>query len=288
MAGTSADASIALAVVAVSLTECELAGETLAQAGAADRIERLDVDADRVVLHGRFDSERAAVVAAADMRRQGWPATTRPVGGARLVAWQRHGAPVLVSDRLSVCVPWYEGDRSALPGLVEIDPGNAFGAGSHPTTRLLLAWLTEQVEPGHRVLDVGCGSGVLAVAAAHLGAGTVVGVDIDPVAVATTSANARRNRVDDVVEATVASLDAIAGTFDMVVANISAAVLRELAPLVAERVAPGGRVGLSGISPAQVSMVGASFEPLSLDSVRREDDWVAMFLAAPDTVGRRG
>src|SRR5207248_2337498 len=109
-------------------------------------------------------------------------ATARPVGGGHLVAWQRSNRPTVVRDRLCVCLPWSEDPPPAGVTIVDIDPGGAFGAGSHPTTRLLLAELAHRLQGGDRVLDVGCGSGALAVAAARMGAAHAVGVDIEDLA----------------------------------------------------------------------------------------------------------
>src|SRR5207247_7511413 len=109
-----------------------------------------------------------------------------------LEAWLRQTAPVVVG-RLCVRLPWSEGRAPAATTVIEIDPGRAWGAGSHPSTKLLLAALEQRLRGGERVLDVGCGSGVLAIAAAALGAADVVAFDIDPEAHRTTARNAERN-----------------------------------------------------------------------------------------------
>ncbi len=188
----------------------------------------------------------------------------------------------MVSDRLCVCFPWSEFDRSAVAGIVEIDPGRSFGTGSHPSTRLLLTELADRIGGGETVLDVGCGSGVLALSAARLGA-TAVATDIEPEAHEATRANARRNQLAGQVCVDGRAIDGRpgAGVFDAVVANIGAAALTELAPVVSARVAPGGWLGLSGLSPAQVSLVASAYRGLDVEAVRRDDDWAALILRRP-------
>ena len=139
-----------------------------------------------------------------------------------------------------------------------LDPGMAFGTGSHPTTRLCLEWLTEEVAPGVSVLDYGCGSGILAIAAVKLGAGEVTGVDIDEKAVATAADNAANNGVSLHLQV---SAKPLAGTFQRVVANILTNPLKMLAPLLAARVAPGGKLALSGVLEAQADEVIAAYAP---------------------------
>ena len=204
-------------------------------------------------------TETAAATLIAGLRAQGWAASDRPEAGGLLDAWHRHTAPVDVDGRLTVCFPWSEfkwsdGERGANP--IEIDPHSAFGAGSHPSTRLLLEMLVRHLAVGDRVLDVGCGSGVLAIAAARLGAGRVVGVDVRADAVTATFSNATRNSVT--IDASVTPLADVAGVFDAVVANIEATTLVALAPELVAHVAPGGWLGVAGISPAQVSVVRAA------------------------------
>jgi ribosomal protein L11 methyltransferase len=206
----------------------------------------------------------------------------RPVGGAHLAAWHAHTAPIVVGGRVQICFPWSEGPRDGARLTVEIDPGRGFGTGAHPTTRLLLDQLVERVRPGDAVLDVGSGSGVLAVVAARLGASPVRALDIYPDAVVATLRNAQRNGVAERVEASEASLGGVTGLFDVVVANIFKEVLVESAGSIVDRLRPGGWLGLSGLSPSQVSIVQAAYRPLEVVAETRADDWVALVLRHPD------
>ena len=150
----------------------------------------------------------------------------------------------------------------------------AFGTGSHPTTRLCLEWLERTVTPGVSILDYGCGSGILAIAAAKLGAGDVLGVDIDLQAVTAAKNNAETNQVsarfDD-------STKEIPGQFDIVVANILSNPLKALAPAICSHVRPGGRLALSGILVEQADELieaYSSYIPLALADSR--DGWVCL------------
>ena len=181
--------------------------------------------------------------------------------------------PIRVSERLWIVPSWHESPDPAAINLI-LDPGMAFGTGSHPTTRLCLEWLERNVAAGCTVLDYGCGSGILAIAAARLGAGRVAGVDIDPQAVVAARDNAERNGVTALFAD---SADPVAGEYDVVVANILSNPLRVLAPAICAHVRPGGRLALSGILREQIDeIVGiyAQWLPLQVADVR--EDWVCL------------
>lgn len=163
-------------------------------------------------------------------------------------------------------------DAAALS--LRLDPGLAFGTGSHPTTRLCLEWLRENVRAGDAVLDYGCGSGILALAARKLGAARAVGVDVDPQALRASADNAGANDVT----ATFLAPEALSpGSFAVVVANILANPLIMLAPLLAPRVAPGGSIALSGILAEQADAVIAAYAPwFTLGAWRERDGWVLL------------
>ena len=155
-----------------------------------------------------------------------------------------------------------------------LDPGMALGTGSHPTTRLCLEWLEKTVTPGISLLDYGCGSGILAIAAAKLGAKEVLGVDIDAQAVQAAIDNSERNHVTACFED---SAKDIQGTFDIVVANILSNPLKALAPAICGHVRPGGQLALSGILAEQAEELIAFYAPyLKLSIHDTRDGWVCL------------
>ena len=181
--------------------------------------------------------------------------------------------PIRVSARLWIVPSWHEApDPQAI--VLVLDPGMAFGTGSHPTTRLCLEWLERCVLPGMSVLDYGCGSGILAIAAARLGATDVVGVDIDPQAVTSARHNAESNRVSARFQDSACQLT---GQFDRVVANILANPLKVLAPAISAYVRPGGSLALSGILVEQTEELIAAYAPfLRLAIADARDGWVCL------------
>lgn len=163
--------------------------------------------------------------------------------------------PIHVGGRLWIVPTWHEApDGEAV--VVRLDPGLAFGTGSHPSTRLVLQFLEAELTAGASVLDYGCGSGILAIAAVKLGAGEAAATDIDPQALVTAAENAQANGV----ELDIHDLDAMPDRkYDLVLANILATPLITLAPLLAARTAPGGRLVLSGILDSQAAEVAAAY-----------------------------
>jgi ribosomal protein L11 methyltransferase len=187
---------------------------------------------------------------------------------------QAQFAPIRISARLWVVPTWCTPEDPTAVN-VRLDPGLAFGTGSHPTTRLCLRWLDRRLAAGASVIDYGCGSGVLAIAARLLGAGEVTGVDIDAQAVAASRANASLNGVDIDFCPPEAFRPVPA---DVVVANILANPLCVLAPLIAGCARPGGAVVLSGILAAQREAVEAAYRPwLALEPALEEDGWVCVW-----------
>ena len=181
--------------------------------------------------------------------------------------------PIRISERLWIVPSWHEApDPDAI--VLVLDPGMAFGTGSHPTTRLCLEWLERTVKGGKSILDYGCGSGILAIAAAKLGAGEVHGVDIDLQAVSAARDNAERNEVsahfDD-------SAKEIKGQYDIVVANILSNPLKALAPAICSHVRPGGKLALSGILAEQSEDLIAAYAPyVTLQVADTRDGWVCL------------
>jgi ribosomal protein L11 methyltransferase len=183
---------------------------------------------------------------------------------------QAQFAPVQIGGRLWVGPSWHEAPRR-IEAVVRLDPGLAFGTGSHPSTRLVLRFLEERVRGGEWVLDYGCGSGILAIAAAKLGAAHVDAVDVDADAVQTAAANARAN---DVALRATTPAELPPALYDLVVSNILAQPLIVLAPLLAARTANGGRIALSGIlesQAAEVATVYAAF--FDVETARIEEGW---------------
>jgi ribosomal protein L11 methyltransferase len=181
--------------------------------------------------------------------------------------------PIKVTDRLWIVPSWHVEPDPAAINLV-LDPGMAFGTGSHPTTFLCLSWLCDTVQPGESVLDYGCGSGILAIAAARLGAGRVVGVDIDDQALKAAADNATGN---DVEIHLLHSGKPLLARFNRVVANILTNPLCVLAPLLAARVAPEGYLALSGVLESQAQQVIAAYAPfIALSVAATREGWVLL------------
>jgi ribosomal protein L11 methyltransferase len=189
-------------------------------------------------------------------------------------ATQAQFAPQKIAETLWIVPSWHE---PVDPGAInlELDPGLAFGTGSHATTRLCLQWLVCELREGESVLDYGCGSGILAIAACRLGASRVVGTDIDPQALVASRANAERNHVDASFVAVESLMEGEA--FDVVVANILANPIIALAPSLARRSPPGGRIVLSGILDAQAdAVIEAYAQWFNIRVCESEDGWVAL------------
>ena len=187
-----------------------------------------------------------------------------PALDAALDAWMAHARPVRVG-RLHVRPSWLAHDDeppAAGERVVVLDPSRAFGSGSHPSTLACLAAVDRYVGQGSAVLDVGCGTGVLAVAAAVLGATPVVAVDVDVAAVSATAANAARN--DAEVEALVGSAADVEGQFDLVLANVGAGVTLSMAPALAARCAAGGRVVVAGLYADRADEVASGLDAVGL------------------------
>ena len=181
--------------------------------------------------------------------------------------------PIRISERLWIVPSWETApDPRAIN--ITLDPGVAFGTGAHATTRLCLEWLDANIRGGETVLDYGCGSGILSIAAARLGAARVTGIDIDPQAVVAARANAMQNRVTAIFR----EPDATAHPgCDVVIANILSSPLIVLAPLLASATRPNGRVVLSGVLDAQADEVLAAYAAwFEMQAPLGEDGWVLL------------
>jgi len=178
--------------------------------------------------------------------------------------------PIPIGTRLLVAPSWHPVDPQDTRVRIVLDPGLAFGTGSHPTTRLCLQWLCEELHPGQVVIDYGCGSGILGIAAALLGAASVTGVDIDPQAVASAAANARTNVVTLDLRTT---SDPAPQPADVVLANILSNPLKVLAPLLTSLVRPGGDLVLAGLLERQADEVAAAYPQFDMRVYASLDGW---------------
>ena len=202
-------------------------------------------------------------------------------------AWKQHYRPICIGKNILIRPLWI--DVESEPDQIEIalDPGMAFGTGTHPTTQLCLESLEGIVEPGMSVLDLGCGSGILSIAAAKLGASSIYAIDIDPLAEKTTSDNAEQNGVADKVSAAVGSLETVLESdqqFDLIVVNILARIILEMCGQnLGATVRPGGQAIFSGIIQDQVDDVEKGLRQTGLEPINRriQGDWVSIEARRP-------
>jgi ribosomal protein L11 methyltransferase len=268
-------------MLAIATTDHELAA-------IEDRLAEFDLDSltvakpseVRLVLLAALTDDAATERVARTLRAEGLMAVTRPDGGSALGAWLRDTRPVTVAEKLTVCPAWSEHDRGGLPAVLELGPGG-FGSGHHPTTLMILEELAARIEGGERVLDVGCGSGVLALGSLRLGAGSAVAIDLKSEAIEAARRNAGLNEMTERLQATSRPLGEFEGRFDVVVANIARAGIVALAPHLVASVAPGGWLAVSGITPAQCSLVAEFLQPLAEVTRRECDDWSALVFEHP-------
>ncbi|MCE2657211.1 MAG: 50S ribosomal protein L11 methyltransferase [Rubrivivax sp.] len=244
---------------------------------------------ERSTLRVLFESEAQATEAATLLQAQAWASQVHlqalqvvpDTDWVRLT--QSQFAPVPITTSFWIVPTWHEVPAAARQ-VIRLDPGLAFGTGTHPTTRMCLRWIAAQAERSggplgwERVLDYGCGSGILAVAAGLFGARGIDAVDIDPAAVASTQANAAANGVG--LQAGLP--DAAAGLYPVVLANILATPLKLLAPLLRGHLAPGGQLVLAGILERQAGELTQAYAPyLALQVTDAEEGWVLMTGSVP-------
>ncbi|WP_395692399.1 50S ribosomal protein L11 methyltransferase [Piscinibacter sp.] len=225
-----------------------------------------------------FENDQAATEAGTLLLAQDWAkdvalVAMRPVAEQDWVRLtQSQFQPVEVTPEFWIVPSWHEVPAGA-QRVIRLDPGLAFGTGTHPTTRMCLRWIAAHAQAWPRVLDYGCGSGILAIGAALHGAGRIDAVDIDPAAVEATRANAAANKVS--VNAGLPEL--AQGQYPLVFANILATPLKLLAPLLCSHVAAGGHLVLAGILERQADELKAAYAPwLTLQVDDRDEGWVLM------------
>lgn len=264
-------------VVTVPESEQELASDVLWGLGVA-AIEERAADDGFVELWTSIGDDRTRVTGEADAFPARWRWRLVEVEPAVAESWRRHATVTWVDRDLAIVPAWLAADVPAGALRLDIDPGAAFGLGDHPTTILSARLLRATWWPGATVLDIGSGSGVLSVLAARLGAPYVRAIDISPAAIEATSANARRNGVDAVVEAGVTTLAEVTDVFDVVVANLLAPVIVGLAEDLRRVTAPAGALIVSGILAVAHDHVLAALAPLQPVGTLLKDGWAAVLL----------
>ena len=200
-------------------------------------------------------------------------------------AWKEHFHPLRIGRHLVICPTWRTVETSESDILIHLDPGMAFGTGHHPTTRTCMEILERDTKPGDRILDVGCGSGILSVVAVKVGATSALGLEIDPVAARAGEENVRINGIEDkvqIVQGTLPSPLAEARSFDIVAANISAKVVTDLAQHLIDSVAIGGKLIVGGIIEPHVEDVTKALNAVgaSIDETFIDGDWVTLLASA--------
>jgi ribosomal protein L11 methyltransferase len=271
-------------VFTVAADRAELAADACWRAQAAGIEEQPGTGPDELRLLAGFADPAAAETAVGLLRALGIDGVAvERIDDTGLDGW-RPFARAERAGRWWIVPAWLPAPPHAPDErVVAIEPASAFGSGSHPTTRLVVDALDRTVVAGDRVLDVGCGSGVLSVVAALLGA-EVVAIDVDPHAAEATEGNARRNGVGERVLASARPLAAVAADdapFDVVAANLLAPVIHELAPSLVAAVAPGGVLIASGLLEDRWEATTALLGPLAVEGVATEDGWAAITLRAP-------
>ena len=268
-------------VVTTTAADVELASDALWSLGVVAIEER--AVADGVELWTSLGDDSDAVVAAASQRLSRWSWHFVEVDETVAYTWRAHAQPVWVDPDLLICPAWVPfavpSDLESAVTVLRIEPGATFGLGDHPTTVLSMRAIRRSLRAGSTMLDVGCGSGVLAVGACVLGAARAVAVDIAPASVPITKANAASNGVADLIDVSTTSLAEVDGQFDIVVANILAPTLIELADDLVRVVAPSGVLIVSGVLANRHEHVEAALLPLHRIHRETLDGWAVIMLA---------
>jgi ribosomal protein L11 methyltransferase len=277
------DALIEAGALSVSVEDADLGTEAEQPMFGEPGMEPTETawERSRVVALTEVDADHAALTAAA---AEAIGLAAMPFYSLRSVAdqdWvrltQSQFEPIHIGKNIWVVPSWHEApDPNAL--ILELDPGLAFGTGSHPTTRLCMEWLEAHPPQGRSVLDYGCGSGILAMVAKKLGAASVAGVDIDPQAIVSARENSLRNQCEiDYYLPEAFEPRAQGEAFGVVVANILSGPLKLMAPMLSAHVAPGGSLVLSGVLERQAEEVAAAYAPfIQLTVWAERDGWIAL------------
>ena len=265
----------------VGAEEVEEVSYLLWELGAQGVEERdsttLNRHAGGVMLVASFESEEAARSAIAELvPREALLVFVE--GDEWRDAYKKYFKVTRLGVRLVIRPSWEPFTPNPTDVVVTVDPGRAFGTGTHESTRLVMQQLDQRIRGGERVLDVGCGTGILAVCALKLGAHSAVCIDIDPDAIEVTRENAQFNDVAAEITASTTPVEEISERFPLVLANIQATVLIPMAPALAERVLPRGMLMLSGILVGQESDVLAAYPGFELEATAVEGEWIALVL----------
>ncbi len=265
-------------VLSVPRVDAELAADRLWSSGAPAVEERETEHPDIVELWTVLGTGSAAIQGLTVDAPRGWIARSVEIDETMADTWRDHATPIWIGSDLVVVPAWLPEPDTGDALAIRIDPGAAFGMGDHPTTILSLQALRSSVTQGATVLDVGCGSGVLAIAALLSGANRATAIDISPAAVEATRDNAVLNDVAVRLEASTCDLAEIDGEFDLVVANILAPTLVGLAPEL-QRVTAGTLI-ISGVLDGLHDHVLDALQPLRVVRTLRRDGWAAVVLRA--------
>ena len=268
--------------------DADLVSATLFELGA-EGVEERDAGTlskgakeGHVTLVAAFAKREDAEAAIPELSAEWSPRIEEIVGDAWRDAWKEHYRPFSLTKRITVRPPWeaYTPERKD-EIVLELEPGRAFGTGLHATTTLVSRGLDAASDfiAGKAVLDVGTGSGILSLVALVLGAERAIAIDNDPDVVGVVRENAERNGLSTRIAASATPVEEVTATFPIVLANIEARVLIPLAKAIASRVAPGGRLWLSGILEGQENDVRAAYADFELLETTREGEWVCLCLA---------
>ena len=268
-------------VLTVPASEAELAADALWALGVAAIEERggtTGTEDEVLELWTSLGDDAADVARAAEAFPARWRWKVIELDPSVTEAWRAHVRASWVERDLVVVPAWLPFESSPGTTVVRIEPGATFGLGDHPTTVLTNRGLRAALHPGARVLDVGCGSGVLAVTAVMLGASEAIGIDVSPASPPVAAANAEANGVASQVHVSTTTLADIEGTFDVVVANLLAPALLGLADDLVRVVAPDGALVISGLLTARADHVVDALAPLRAVERRTKEGWTAITL----------